>query len=282
MPDLPKPELAGSGSKDPEGPRDAEGAYDPLPGGVWQPPPPPESAVARERLRQSFLRPGRGQVVVAVLLALVGFAAVTQMRATDLDATYAGMRDRELVELLDSLTEAEQRARRELAELETTRADLRDETSRREAALAQAQTEAQSLDLLAGLAPASGPGVRITITETTGTIRLGTLLDTIQELRSADAEAIEFNDQVRVIAQTAFDTTDAGVSVGGTELVSPYVIDVIGNPRNLSDAMTFPSGPREQVEDDGGTLEVLESEEILIQSVRGPVQPQYAEPSDPR
>lgn len=275
-PELPKPELTGSGS------RDAEGEYDTLPGGVWRPPPPPDSAVARERLRQSFLRPGRGQVVVAVLLALVGFAAVTQMRATDLDATYTGMRDRELVELLDSLTEAEQRARRELAELETTRADLRDDTSRREAALAQAQQEAESLDLLAGLVPAAGPGIRITITEETGTVRLGTLLDTIQELRSADAEAIEFNDEVRVIAQTAFDVSPSGISVGGVELASPYVIDVIGNPRNLSDAMTFPSGPQEQVEDDGGTLEILESEEIRIESVRDPEQPQYAEPADPR
>ncbi len=52
---------------------------------------PPESPpTGRQRLRDALLRPGRPQVVVAVLLAIVGFAAMTQVRANQQDDTYAG------------------------------------------------------------------------------------------------------------------------------------------------------------------------------------------------
>ena len=50
----------------------------------------------RQRLRDSLLKPGRPQVVVAVLLAIVGFALMTQVRANQQDATFQGLRDQDL------------------------------------------------------------------------------------------------------------------------------------------------------------------------------------------
>ncbi len=237
---------------------------------------------SRERLRRALLRPGRSQVVVGVLLAAVGFAMVTQVRANELDDTYAGKRDQDLVDLLYSLSVAGQRAEAELARLERTRRDLQDANSRSEAALAQARQEADNLDILAGLVPVEGPGLRITITETSGPVPVDAVIDMIQELRTADAEAIEFNDEVRVVAQTSFDQGTTLV-VDGEALTPPYVVDVIGAPRTLTEAMTFPDGPLEQLSKAGAVVDLAPQDEedgILIESVKPPTRPEYAQPDE--
>ena len=48
----------------------------------------PEPEPGRERLRHALIRPSRRQVVVAVLLAVLGFAFVVQVRDTKANDTY--------------------------------------------------------------------------------------------------------------------------------------------------------------------------------------------------
>src|SRR4051794_32791717 len=157
----------------------------------------PPQATGRDRLRRAMLRPSRGQVVVAVLLALLGYAAVTQVRFTNVDDTYAGLREQDLIDVLTGLAGATQRAESEIARLERTRDDLRSSTGAREAALAQAQQQADTLAIMAGLVPVTGPGIKVTITETDGSVDVDTMVDMIQDLRTAGAESIEINDTVR-------------------------------------------------------------------------------------
>ena len=84
---------------------------------------------APERLRQALLRPSQSQVVVAVLLAVLGFAAVTQVRTNNTDNTYAGYRESDLVDVLSGLAGTSQKAQHELNQLESDRRKL--EASRR-------------------------------------------------------------------------------------------------------------------------------------------------------
>ena len=80
---------------------------------------PREEEPGRERLRTALLRPGRRQLVVAALLAVLGFAFVVQVRDTAANDTYAGLRESELIEVLDGLTGTAERARREVERLTT-------------------------------------------------------------------------------------------------------------------------------------------------------------------
>ncbi len=89
----------------------------------------------RSRLWRAFSRPTRGQVVVAVLLALVGFAGVTQVRSNQVDDTYAGLRQQDLIDILNGLAGTTQRSEDEIQRLESTRDDLQSDTSARQAAL---------------------------------------------------------------------------------------------------------------------------------------------------
>ncbi len=237
-----------------------------------------EEDTGRARLRGALLRPTRGQVVVAVLLALLGFAAVTQVRFNPVDNTYAGLREQDLIDVLNGLAGTTQRAEAEIARLERTRDDLQSDTGARQAALAQAEHEADTLAILAGLVPVTGPGIRVTITEEDGTVDVDSMVDMIQELRTAGAEAIQINGEVRVVAQTSFEDAIGGLLVDGQLVSSPYVIDVIGDPSTLAGAVDFPNGPREQFEDDGATVQVEELASLDIESVVTPRKPEFAQP----
>jgi len=232
----------------------------------------------RQRLLAAVRRPSRAQLVVGVLLAVLGFAAVTQVRSNDQDDTYAGKREQDLIDLLNALAGTSQRSQNEINRLEATRAQLQDSSNSRLAALSQAQKDVATLNILAGLVKATGPGLRVTIEDPEGSVDVDTILDTIEELRTSGAEAIEFNDAVRVIAQTSFDDGIGGTVIDGTLVEPPYVIDVIGDPHALETGLTFLLGPQDDVEDEGGTLTMQELDEVKIDVVRQPVRPEFAEP----
>ena len=235
----------------------------------------------RARLRHALLHPGRSQVVVAVLLAIVAFAAIVQIRTAEDDDTYAGYREQDLVNVLSGLAGAQRRARAEISRLENTRDELISDTSAERVALEQAVNEADTLSILAGLVPVTGPGIRITISEVTGRVQAVTMLDLVQGLRIASAEAMQVNGQVRLVAQSSFTDAEGGLVIDGQLLSSPYVIDVIGDPSALAGAMSIlQGGPRVDLQDDGAEVEVETLASLDIETVRAGGDPEYAQPQD--
>lgn len=232
---------------------------------------------ARQRAVRALVRPGRGQVTAAALLVILGIAGVTQVRLAGTGDEYAGMRQADLIQALNGLQAASRRNDQDIRELEETRDSLRDSSERTATALEQARAELGALGILAGTLPATGPGVRITVTVPESGISLNYLLDGIEELRDAGAEAMEINDSVRVVAQTSFESADGGVNVDGRVLTSPFVIDVIGDPEGLTAALRFPGGFVEDLALDEGQVEIAQQEKIEISVVRPAVQPRYAE-----
>ncbi|CAN5519476.1 DUF881 domain-containing protein [soil metagenome] len=237
-----------------------------------------ERLSGRERLVRAVRQPSRSQVVVGVLLALVGFAGVVQVRATESDSTYSSYREQDLIDVLNGLASTTQRTQAEIDRLTAARSDLQSDSSRRQAAIDQAQKDVDSLNVLAGLVPVTGPGIRITVTEKTGTVGVSSMLDTIEELRSTGAEAIQVNGQVRVVAQTSFEEAVGGLSVDGTVVESPYIIDAIGLAGAMAGAIEFPLGPSSKFEADGATVDVVQLASLDIDAVRKPVQPEFAQP----
>jgi uncharacterized protein YlxW (UPF0749 family) len=233
----------------------------------------------RDRLRQAFLKPRRSQLVVALLLALVGFAAVTQVRANETDDTYAGLREQDLIDILNGLAGTSQRAQDEIQTLQKTRDDLQSDTSARQAALDQARKQSDTLSILAGVVPVRGPGVVITIKEVNGQVDVGAFLDMVEALRTAGAEAMEINGKVRVVAQTSFEDGTGGLLVDGLLLSAPFTVDAIGDPDALGSALKFPDGPVDEFrEDDAARLTYVAKDAVTISSVRPAAAADEAQP----
>jgi uncharacterized protein YlxW (UPF0749 family) len=230
----------------------------------------PESQPSgRRRLIDAIthVRGGRGQVVVAVLLAVVGFGAVTQVNSNDHDSTYAGYREQDLIDVLSGLAGTSQRAQDELSRLQATRNQLTSATEQRRAALEQAQNQVDTLRIMAGTVPVKGPGIRVTIDESSSQVNVDSFLDLVEELRSAGAEAIQMNGKVRLVASSSFEQGEQGLYVDHQLLTPPYTVDAIGSPDALHGAITFARGPQDEFADDGATVTVLERNNLKLSAV---------------
>ncbi|MGN6161088.1 MAG: DUF881 domain-containing protein [Marmoricola sp.] len=232
-----------------------------------------------QRVVRALVRPGKGQVAVAILLAALGFAGVTQIRLYGSQDAYSGLPQSDLVEALNGLSAASAHAQAELSQLERTRRSLQDNSNRGTVALEHARTELDTLGILAGTLPAVGPGLRIVVHDPKGHYQVFHLLDGIEELRDAGAEAIQLNGQVRVVAQTSFKAGNGGILVDGRLLTAPYTLDVIGNPATLKAALSFPGGFNDEVAVDDGTTTVTEMKSLQITVLRSGPQPRYAQVS---
>jgi uncharacterized protein YlxW (UPF0749 family) len=260
MPDEPDTPDAVSVGPAPEGPETADDA-------------------GRRRLREALFRPSRGQIVVGVLLAVLGFAAITQVRTNTTDNTYAGYREQDLVDVLSALSGTSERAQTQINSLEASRRRLEQNRQAQSAAIAAAQKQAEELSIMAGWVPVTGPGIRLTVTEGPRPVDVDTVLDTIEELRSAGAEAMQVNGQVRLVAQSAIEAAPGGLRIDGTLVTSPYVFDAIGDPHTLSGALELVDGPIAQFKNDAdATVDLDQLDSLDITAVRQPTTPQYAQP----
>jgi len=238
---------------------------DPMPGLATEPAGRESSA---RRLWDSLLHPRRSQAIAGVLLAIVGFGAVTQVRTNTDDSTYTGYSQQDLINVLSGLSASSQRAQNELAQLQHARRRLQSATDQRQAALQQAESQVDSLSVLAGTVPVTGPGIVIRVAESTGQVNVDSFLDLIEELRSAGAEAIQINGKVRLVAQSSFEQGVDGLYVDKRLLTPPYTIDAIGEPATLQAAVTFARGPEYELQQDGATVTVQQSQSLDIRSVR--------------
>lgn len=239
---------------------------------------------AWSRLRRAFTqRPDAGQIAVAALVFLVGFAGALQL--SDDDDALATARRADLLQALDGLTLQGERLEEQVAELEQDRRELVDVGGSEEAALAQAEERLGQLSILGGVIPATGPGIEVSIIDPGGNVTAVTLLSAIHELRSAGAEAMQIggsnNVTVRIVASSYVLDRDADVVVDGVKLEPPYRLIAIGDSTSLAGAVNFVGGLADDVRSErvGGDVITTEHEQITVDAVREPPEPRYASPS---
>ncbi|PWI45665.1 DUF881 domain-containing protein [Streptomyces sp. ICBB 8177] len=238
-----------------------------------------DHATGRQRLARSLWPPRltRAQLIVALLLFALGLGLAIQVRTTSDNGVLRGARQEDLVRILSELDARTQRLQDEKRDLDNQRTELR--TSSDQAAEARQQTErkSQELGVLAGTVAARGPGITLTIRG--GTVASDDLLDTLEELRAAGAEAIQIND-VRAVASTYFtDASGGGVQVDGHKVSQPYVFKVIGNPPDLEPALNIPGGVVQTMQKEQATVSVVASQKIVVDALRSAKQPDYARSS---
>jgi uncharacterized protein YlxW (UPF0749 family) len=251
-------------------------ATDREPGG-----PPPEgdapapegTAPPRRRRRRDPL----AAVLIGVLTLLLGFAFAVQVRSTDTDDQLAGAREEDLVRILDDLTAQEDRLRQEIADQRTALDQLGSSDSASAAALQEARQRAEALGILNGTVAAQGPGITMTIQDPQAAISSSVLLNAIEELRGAGAETMQV-DHVRIGVSSAVTGTPGHLAIDGQALEIPYTFQVIGSPQDMATAMSIPGGVVSTVGGRGGSVAIVQSQQVVVDSLRPLDKPQYARP----
>lgn len=220
--------------------------------------------------------PRRSQLLIGLILAVLGFALVVQLRTTQQTSGFASARQEDLVRILDDLNARGERLRAEIDDLQRTRDKLTGGVGQDAAALQETRRRQEVLRILAGTVAATGPGVQVTVTDPEHTVTADVLLDTMQELRDAGAEAMQVN-AVRLTASSWFTDSGPGVVADGTPLRAPYVFLAIGDPHTLADAMAIPGGVVDSVAGrSGATADVLQRPRVVVDALRPLSTPRYA------
>jgi uncharacterized protein YlxW (UPF0749 family) len=255
-------------------------------------------------------RASRGQLIGALLCGVLGFALVTQVHsAAGLGFTTA--RQSDLVDILDSLSARSDQLRAQIATEQTSLSKLTGGTDQTQAALDEAQSRAQTLQILAGTVAAMGPGIELQISDPQHQVGADVLLEALEELRDAGAEAIQITGSavapattpadragasatttptdragasgraVRLVASSYFlDSADtSGVIVDGVLLAPPYDIIAIGDPHTITTAMGIPGGVLETLTGKGATGTVIQHDVVRVTALHALATPQYAHPA---
>ncbi len=213
--------------------------------------PRPEIGRVRRTGLAGLLRGGRSRMAfgtLAILLCLVlGVAIVTQARQTKSGDSLDTARPADLLVLLDSLRQREATLNTEVTELQSTLNSLQASGNTDQAAIESAQARLAALSILVGAVGATGPGVTVTIEDPGPGVAPEAMLDVINELRAAGAEAIEIgggHQSVRVGVDTWVVGSPGSLTIDNKALSPPYSILAIGDPPTLAAAMNIPGGAR--------------------------------------
>jgi uncharacterized protein YlxW (UPF0749 family) len=220
-------------------------------------------------------RPSKSTLYISLISILLGVAMAVAWQQNRVSDELANARPGDLVQILDRLSVERNRLQAELNDV------LRREETLVEGATAEAiaetQARADQFAILAGVVPVTGPGIEVTVRDPDLSLSSVALLDLIQELRDAGAEAISINDE-RVVASTWFADAPEGTSVSGVTVNPPYRVKAIGDPRTMEVALAIPGGFSEGVRAAGGTVSVIRIDALDILAVVPPVDPAAPRP----
>jgi uncharacterized protein YlxW (UPF0749 family) len=200
-------------------------------------------------------------LIIALLIGLLGFALIAQVHSNSNESTLANDRPDDLVRILSDLDARRDRLSTEISSLQGTVRQLNSGAQSRQAALDAAAKRANELGILGGTLPATGPGLVIDlIPAPKQQISADRVLDTVEELRGAGAEAMQINGTgsaaVRIVASTYFTDATGGVDVDGQIIGGTLTVTVIGDPQTMQAALSIAGGVVDSVRNDGGTVQV--------------------------
>jgi len=182
------------------------------------------------------------RIGAAVASGLLGFLLIAQLQGTeDLGDRLASEREEDLAAILSDLSAEADRLQTEITELRLTLIEFESSAERDELALRSLRRRLDDLRILAGVVATEGEGLTLTVSDPGRRVGPELLVDTVQELRAAGAEAIAVNG-VRLVSSSWFAARNGRLVVDGQPLDAPYRIAVVGPAQTMAKALDIPGG----------------------------------------
>jgi len=149
-------------------------------------------------------------------------------------------------------------------------------------------TELQKANMAAGLLPVHGPGVVVTLNDSSHVLQPGEdpnlylihdedLLKVVNELRAAGAEAIAINGE-RLTSTSEIRCAGTTILVNVTKIAPPFVITAIGDPETLERALRIKGGWLQTLEFWGINAQIEKSSDVKIPAYKGSLKFEYMKP----
>ena len=215
----------------------------------------------------------KGKITMTVIIGIMCFILVYIMfmqfkvvNQTDI-TSLTTKRESELREELDSWQSKYEDTANQLEQAKTNLEEYKNKIDDTQAASELLDKELQQADLYLGKTDVEGAGI-INLSDGTSNIIAEDLINLMNELKTAEAEAISVNGQ-RVTNLTEFADVDSYIVVNGTRLSSPYTIQVIGNQKYLESGITAKGGFSDDMTSNGKNISITEDNNIKILKYNG-------------
>ena len=204
----------------------------------------------------------KAKIILALVFVVLGFLLSVQFKTTE---QQKGIRFERLEDLSERLKLAEDEKRQLQKQIEELKNDEHENI---------ADSDMERLKVLSGTSEVEGKGVEILLDDSNLASKPGEnpnlyiihdedLLRVLNELRAAGAEAISLNGQ-RIVAMSEVRCAGPTVSVNNVRSAPPYVIEAIGDPKNLTSAMQLRGGVVETFAFWGIQVKITTSDKVKI------------------
>jgi uncharacterized protein YlxW (UPF0749 family) len=234
--------------------------------------------------RRPSMRPPvriESRVALVVVALAVGFLVAIQATESRRDrvSRLAAESPEDLTRILADLNAEADQLSRQVSSLGVRLARYRGSARSGELALRDARKALADLQVLTGVVPVEGPGLTVTVSDPERRVEWDALLDLVQELRDAGAEAMAVNGH-RVVASTWFGSGDGGVTMDGEDISPPYVLEAIGPADSMAEALQIPGGSITIVSTQPGVDVRLRPRDLVaLPAADEPVSLEVAEPA---
>ncbi len=223
------------------------------------------------------------QFSIAFVCLVMGFVLIIQLQTmTKGIGPVSEWRARELSVQLKKLTEDKDNLLKLKSELETKISAYENAAAGGDKASLLLKEELDNVRLLAGLTDVEGPGINVSIDDGNVSAELDyalisheMLLLVVNELNAAGAEAISINGQ-RMISETEIRQAGVHININTVQLAPPYVLKVIGDPKQLDAALQLRGGIKDQFQETGVKVSITKSELIMVEKYNGIIEHLYA------
>ena len=225
----------------------------------------------------------KNEIIMAVIICLVCivFFAVMFMQFKTVEETdITAIENMRETELRSAISEWKGKYKDAQEQLENNRKSIqeyKEKVEKNEEASELINKDLKETNMLLGKTDVTGEGIVITLANTQEcTVTYHHLIELVNELRYAGAEAISIND-ARIVMTEIVDI-EGRISVSGQRLTSPYVVKAIGNQTYLSSTLSLKDkGFIDRYQASGMSIKLEKSNNVKILKYNGEMNVKYME-----
>jgi len=223
--------------------------------------------------------------VVSIILGIIISFQIRVVKGNLLNGLSPSLRSRELVIELENVKEKKKNLEEDIKNLESELEKIKTSTAKENTLIDSLYHQAESCKKFAGATKVQGPGVTISIENSKEeyaannsniVYEYNLILNLVNELNAAGAEAISINDQ-RLVNRSEIRTAGNTLMVNKIPLIAPIEIKTIGNMKTLLAAVNQRFGIISIIRDKGYFIETFQSNDIIIEKYDGDFKFEYIE-----
>lgn len=219
------------------------------------------------------MKKARSQLLLGLVCLILGLMISYQLKATkNVDGAVTPKNFGDLTKQIEALKREKADLSDKVADYEKKIDEIEKSAAKEDETTKQMKSELDRLRILSGVVDVKGRGIIMTLTPSLDVntnmstqINHTYLIDIVNELNSAGAEAISINDQ-RYVSRTQIRNAGSIIVINGERFdpSKPFTIKVIGDPEVLSGAFKLPGSVVDELEGGGIKVKISPQENVEI------------------